>query len=86
MPSVMLALKVRLCLFLDSWPVSCSQIYIKACIYLFIYYLYLLESHFGSFYLEIYVLTLKMTWNHEIILEMDFENHIFAYLILTITL
>ena len=28
-------------------------------------YLYLLDSHFGSFDLEIDVLTLKMTWNHE---------------------
>ena len=28
-------------------------------------YLYSLESHFGSFDLEIDVLTSKMTWNHE---------------------
>ena len=28
-------------------------------------YLYLLNSHFRSFDLEIDVLTLKMTWNHE---------------------
>ena len=28
-------------------------------------YLYLLESNFGSFDLEIDVLTLKMIWNHE---------------------
>ena len=28
-------------------------------------YLYLLDSHFGSFDLEIDVLTLKMSWNHE---------------------
>ena len=30
-----------------------------------VFYLYLLESNFGSFDLEIDVLTLKMTWNHE---------------------
>ena len=28
-------------------------------------YLYLLDSHFGSFDLQIDVLTLKMIWNHE---------------------
>ena len=59
MPSVMLAPKVRICPFLGSYHVYCSKNYIKIGSYL-----YLLESHYGSFDLEIDVLTLKMIWNH----------------------